>query len=95
MKARKDIPKELINKLEKRKNQGLFRELKENDESTEDFSSNDYLGLANEPNIANKALQILQDTGLSDQNGSKGSRLLNGNHNLFSRTEFFLADIII
>ena len=92
MKARRDIPSELINKLEKRKNQGLFRELKENDESIEDFSSNDYLGLANEPDIATKAFQILKDTGLSDQNGAKGSRLLNGNHSLFSRTEFFLAD---
>jgi len=92
MKERKDIPSELINKLEKRKNQNLLRELKKNDESTEDFSSNDYLGLANEPNIANNALKILQDSGLSNQNGAKGSRLLNGNHELFSTTESFLAD---
>ena len=92
MKARKDIPSELINKLEKRKNLGLFRELKKYDESIEDFSSNDYLGLANEREIANEALHILQDSGLSHQNGAKGSRLLNGNHSLFSKTEFFLAD---
>ena len=92
MKARNDIPKELINQLDKRKNQGLFRKLKENDGSIKDFSSNDYLGLANEPDIATKALQILQNNRLSDQNGAKGSRLLNGNHSLFSKTEFFIAD---
>ena len=92
MKAKKDIPSELTNKLEKREYQVLFRELKENDESIEDFSSNDYLGLANEPGIATEAQQILQNSGLSNQNGAKGSRLLNGNHHLFFKAESFLAN---
>lgn len=86
------IPNKLISKLEKRANQGLLRTLKTNDDSLEDFSSNDYLGLAVEPAIQNMATKILNDYKLLNQNGAKGSRLLNGNHDLYLYAETFLSN---
>ena len=92
MKERKGISSELTSKLEKRKEAGQFRKLSKNDSSLADFSSNDYLGLARESAIAKEALKILEEDGFAEQNGARGSRLLNGNHALFEKAENFLAD---
>ncbi len=54
-----------------------------------DFSSNDYLGLANHPKIRKSIIKALQN-GLSI--GSSGSRLLTGNKKEFQILEEFAAD---
>ncbi len=55
-----------------------------------DFSSNDYLGLAQNAQIMDSALKQLQKH--EEINGATGSRLLTGNHELYSRLEQELAD---
>lgn len=55
-----------------------------------DFSSNDYLGFSSSSQINQITMDLLRDFG-KIQNGSKGSRLLNGNHSLFKETENLIA----
>ena len=69
-------------KLEKRKAQNAFRELKINN-GLIDFCSNDYLGFATEK-------EIHRSTDLS-QFGSTGSRLISGNHAITEELENYLA----
>ncbi|MDR2580853.1 MAG: 8-amino-7-oxononanoate synthase [Fibromonadaceae bacterium] len=69
---------------EKRKN-GMFRFLSQ--PKGLDFSNNDYLGLANHFEIAKAAADAYIKLGA----GSKGSRLLGGNHKIFEETESWLA----
>lgn len=52
------------------------------------FSSNDYLGLASDQNVVETAQAVLERYGL----GSGGSRLVSGNHPLYTRLEDTLAD---
>ncbi|MDD5686559.1 MAG: 8-amino-7-oxononanoate synthase [Elusimicrobia bacterium] len=76
--------------LEKRKEQGLLRELHPitrkknghiwfNTEEYIDFSSNDYLGLAGHPNLINKSKEALDKYGT----GSSASRLLSGDMEIY------------
>jgi 8-amino-7-oxononanoate synthase len=78
------MPLKLEKRLQKRKEDDSFRKLLPFPAGV-DFFSNDYLGLARSEEIAERALKILATTNL--QNGSSGSRLLSGNHILFSQLE--------
>ena len=69
-------------KLDKRKADNAFRELKENNHLV-DFCSNDYLGFASE-----KEIHILDNL---PQFGATGSRLISGNYKLTVEVEHFLA----
>lgn len=75
--------KHIKDKLEKRKAENAFRELKVNDDLV-DFCSNDYLGFASE-----KAIHILDNL---SQFGATGSRLISGNYQQTEEVEQFLAD---
>jgi len=56
-----------------------------------DFSSNDYLGFAKNETLYANTFQYLLSKGVSE-NGATGSRLLSGNHSLYSELEEKLKD---
>lgn len=58
--------------------------------ATVDFSSNDYLGFASDTAIFDAAHNYLLENGFT-QNGSTGSRLISGNHGLYSVVEQYIA----
>jgi 8-amino-7-oxononanoate synthase len=74
----------LQKKLEERKAQQAFRQLRLPEKAMTDFSSNDYLGI-----VKNNLLDYLPDQ--SPASGSTGSRLLTGNYALIEETEQFIA----
>ncbi|WP_418500709.1 aminotransferase class I/II-fold pyridoxal phosphate-dependent enzyme [Flagellimonas sp.] len=82
------LPKKLQSKLSARKEKGSLRHLPWQGKSI-DFSSNDYLGLAKSEKIAQMTHDFLE--GSAQKNGSSGSRLLSGNHQLYARLEDFMA----
>lgn len=55
-----------------------------------DFSSNDYLGFAKKEQIFEATHKYLIDNNIK-VNGATGSRLISGNHNLYSITENYIA----
>jgi 8-amino-7-oxononanoate synthase len=75
-------------KLEARKKDGLYRELKTTN-SLIDFYSNDYLGLARSKELHNNILNKISKFPI--QNGSTGSRLLSGNSEYAEHLETKLA----
>ena len=83
------LPKKLQTKLEKRKGENALRTLPLISNAI-DFSSNDYLGFSNDVEIAtiisNRAQELLQDYNIT-ANGATGSRLLTGNHSLYTLAE--------
>ncbi|OUR98206.1 8-amino-7-oxononanoate synthase [Flavobacteriales bacterium 33_180_T64] len=79
------LPKKLKQKLDIRKQNQSFRQLG-NSKQHIDFSSNDYLGFAQSKVIFEQAHQYLI-THNYIQNGATGSRLLSGNHQLYSEVE--------
>ena len=82
-------PLKLEKSLELRKSQKALRILRDQKELI-DFSSNDYLGFSASRDIFILTTQLLEEFKLN-KNGSKGSRLLCGNHELFPVTEAFLS----
>lgn len=86
----KTFPKKLSDKLHKRKADNAFRELS-NTELLVDFSSNDYLGFSKSEAIFNQTHDYLVGHNMK-QNGSTGSRLLSGNHNLYHLVETVLCE---
>jgi len=79
------MPQNILAQLEKRENNHSFRQLGFPNNGV-DFSSNDYLGFAKSESIFLRAHQlVLENKGLL--NGSTGSRLLSGNHGLYSILE--------
>lgn len=78
---------ELHNKLERLRTQGHYRELSSTQKLT-DFSSNDYLGLANSESIRQQLVAELSNGCLL---GATGSRLLSGNTDVHHRVEEFLS----
>lgn len=84
------LPKKLIDKLNIRKENNSLRELK-TPTNLVDFSSNDYLGFAKSSAIFKETHQFLMDQNIK-QNGATGSRLLSGNHILYTEVELFLSD---
>lgn len=85
----KKLPLNLYMKLKNRENNNSLRKLNSTLDLI-DFSSNDYLGFSKSELIFNQTHQYLVDNGYT-QNGATGSRLLSGNHNLYSATENFIA----
>lgn len=84
-----NLPKSLLYKLEQRQQNSALRKLPiEN--NLIDFSSNDYLGFAHSEAIFNKTHQLLVERNIKI-NGATGSRLISGNHNLYTETEQYIA----
>ncbi len=84
------LPKKLEQKLEKRRSNDALRVLTDFRDLI-DFSSNDYLGLAQNHYLANATAELLRQKKVNS-NGSSGSRLLTGNHILYKELEDFLSD---
>jgi 8-amino-7-oxononanoate synthase len=83
------FPENLLFKLETRKQNNAFRELRLQNNLV-DFSSNDYLGFAKSETIFEQTHQLLIDKNIKT-NGASGSRLLSGNHSLYQETEEYIA----
>lgn len=83
------FPKKLSHKLLQRTTNNSLRTLGKNNFLV-DFSSNDYLGFSKSERIFNKSHQYLTNNKV---NGATGSRLLSGNHELYSKTEKQLTKI--
>lgn len=84
------FPDNLKAKLETRKQNNALRQLPTAKERI-DFASNDYLGFAQSESIFNQTHQFLKDNNLKI-NGATGSRLISGNHVLYTETETFIAN---
>jgi 8-amino-7-oxononanoate synthase len=85
----KNLPQNLSEKLEIRKQNNALRQLP-NATSLTDFASNDYLGWSQSELIFDETHQLLLDRNIKN-NGATGSRLLSGNHQLYTETEDFIA----
>ena len=83
------LPKSLLQKLHQREENNSLRTLPVSNKLI-DFSSNDYLGFAQNETIFNNAHQYLIDNNIKI-NGATGSRLISGNHNLFNTAEDCIA----
>ncbi|MEW7289817.1 aminotransferase class I/II-fold pyridoxal phosphate-dependent enzyme [Aquimarina sp. 2304DJ70-9] len=86
----KTFPNKLTKKVDQRKESSALRKLSEQNNLV-DFSSNDYLGFASSSIIFDRSHQLLIEKKIY-QNGATGSRLLSGNHKLYTKTEKILAD---
>ena len=84
------LHKRLKNKLEKRKQENTFRSLIVPGPEMVDFSSNDYLGLARNQELAASVKKEFEKLPVS--NGSGGSRLLSGNSTLAEALEDQMKD---
>jgi len=73
--------------LDRKRQQGAFRQTKSLHHLV-DFSSNDYLGLARNVSLRNKALEAAKDW----PTGATASRLLSGHYTLTEELEEYLAD---
>lgn len=85
-----DFPEKMQSKLEARATDKTVRKLS-GKSGLVDFSSNDYLGFANEASIHKSVLRLLSDSN-QIKNGASGSRLLSGNHPLYESLEIKLAE---
>lgn len=85
----KSLPQSLSDKLAERTNTNALRQLG-NNSGVIDFSSNDYLGLSASKEIFDRAHTCLVQNAIIS-NGSTGSRLISGNHNLYEVTENEIA----
>ncbi|WP_298222476.1 8-amino-7-oxononanoate synthase [Flavobacterium sp.] len=83
------FPKNLSDKLETRKQNNAERQLP-SVSSNIDFASNDYLGFAQSETIFHQTHQFLIDSDYLE-NGATGSRLLSGNHPLYTLAENQIA----
>jgi 8-amino-7-oxononanoate synthase len=83
------FPKSLFSKLEQRQQNNALRKLSPSNNLI-DFSSNDYLGFAKNEFIFDSTHELLESENLKI-NGATGSRLLSGNHELYDKTETFIA----
>ena len=86
----KNLSVKLQDKLKIRKANNALRKLNTQNNLT-DFSSNDYLGFSKFQVIFDNTHQYLIDNNLT-QNGSTGSRLLSGNHELYNTVERMLCE---
>ena len=86
----KSFPQSLLNKVAQRNAANALRKLPEPNNRI-DFSSNDYLGFSKSAEIFNKSHDYLISSGITD-NGATGSRLISGNHSLYSQTETAICE---
>ena len=86
----KNFPKRLQSKLNNRIEKNALRSLGVDSDAV-DFSSNDYLGFSKSETIFDSTHQYLIENNLK-RNGATGSRLLSGNHGLYTETEAILCD---
>ena len=86
----KKFPKSLTQKLQQRAQNNALRKLPVSNNLI-DFASNDYLGFSNSEEIFNQTHQYLLENNIKI-NGATGSRLISGNHNLYQKTEDFIAN---
>lgn len=85
----KRFPAALSQKIEQRIQSNSLRQLPiEN--NLIDFSSNDYLGFSKSEALFNETHQLLLEKKII-RNGATGSRLLSGNHSLYSQAEDFIT----
>ncbi len=84
------FPKKLLAKLSEREDNNALRSLP-NPNRLIDFSSNDYLGLAKNEEVFHHAMKLLKEHSLV-RNGASSSRLLSGNHLLYTELEKELCD---
>jgi 8-amino-7-oxononanoate synthase len=85
-----NLPLKLTKSIDIRKQQNAIRSLGSKKDLI-DFSSNDYLGFSDLKQIYFTAEKILTEF-KQMKNGATGSRLLSGNHQLFSPAEDFIAN---
>lgn len=83
------LPDKLQLKLAERDENSSLRKLPKT-ENQIDFSSNDYLGFAQNADIYTNTFQYLLGKNIY-QNGATGSRLISGNHDLYAELENYLA----
>ena len=83
------LPDALLFKLKQRKQNNALRSLPSANNLI-DFASNDYIGFAHSDIIFDKTHQFLIDRNLRT-NGATGSRLISGNHSLYTETEKYIA----
>lgn len=86
------IPPHIHIALQKRHEAGNLRKLP-SQEPLVDFCSNDYLGLAQNAELAKLIHEKVTETNFSHLNGATGSRLISGNDPIFEETETFLSKI--
>ncbi|MDG3582623.1 aminotransferase class I/II-fold pyridoxal phosphate-dependent enzyme [Galbibacter pacificus] len=84
------FPKKLLKKIRQRQDENALRKLPE-DCLKVDFSSNDYLGFSRSAEIFKQTSSLLEERKIM-QNGATGSRLLTGNHQLYTEVEALLCD---
>jgi 8-amino-7-oxononanoate synthase len=84
------LPEKLHKRLVDREKINALRSLPKEIQGI-DFSSNDYLGIAKNRIVFEKAIGILSEKGIVN-NGATGSRLLTGNGILFTEVENLLRD---
>jgi len=84
-----NVPKSLLKKLELREANNALRKLPENNNLV-DFASNDYIGFAKSETIFDQTHQFLLDKNCK-VNGATGSRLLSGNHTIYTEAEHCIA----
>ena len=83
------FPKNLVTKLEIRKQNNALRKLSLPNKLI-DFSSNDYIGFSKNKAIFDETHQYLMDKDCI-QNGATGSRLISGNHKVYQEAEDYIA----
>ncbi|KAG0226446.1 hypothetical protein BGW42_003651 [Actinomortierella wolfii] len=87
------IEKQLAQQLESRKARSLLRRLVVIPETSADFSSNDFLGLARNPNLGARFFRELKSFPKDHPPlGSTGSRLLDGNSAYAEQLELMIAE---
>lgn len=84
-----NFPKKLADKLELRKQNKSLRVLPQSNDLI-DFASNDYIGFSKSEAIFETVHQFLLDKNIKS-NGATGSRLISGNHSLYTETENYIA----
>jgi len=83
------LPVSLSKKLQVRKETNALRQLPGNSDLV-DFASNDYIGFSKSASLFNETHDYLVANKLT-HNGATGSRLLSGNHSLYTEAESFIA----